>query len=111
LYSYNVEQARGLDDHNIVTVIVKEKALGVQEAIDYVGEMYRGIARKFIEDMKDVPSFSESLDQLVSEYVFGLSNWVTALLEWSFESERYFGTCGPKIKSTRIVELLPKRSD
>lgn len=49
------------------------------------------MAKKFLEDMKNVPSFSA----LVSVFVWGLGNWVTAF--WN----------GLEITSSRIVELLP----
>jgi hypothetical protein len=95
----------------MVSVTMKEKGLDVQGAIDYIGEIYCGIAQKFVQDMKDMPSFSGPIDQLVSEYVFGLGNWVTTNIEWSFESERYFGVKGPEIKATLVVDLRSKRVD
>lgn len=108
LYSYNFERSRGIDDHNMVTVVMKEKGVDIQEAIDYIEKRFNNIAQKFLEDMKDVPSFSETLDPLVAEYVWGLGNWVTGFLEWAFESKRYFGSKGPEVKKTRVVELLPR---
>ncbi|KAJ7792279.1 isoprenoid synthase domain-containing protein [Mycena leptocephala] len=40
LYSYNVEQSRGDDVHNMVTVAMREMGLGVQEAVDHVGRNF-----------------------------------------------------------------------
>ena len=92
----------------MVTVIMKEKGVDVQDAIDFIEERYNNAAKKFLEDMKDIPSFSETLDHLVSEYVWGMGNWVKGFLEWAFESGRYFGSKGLEIKSSRIVELSPR---
>jgi hypothetical protein len=86
---------------------MKEKEVGIQDAIGYIEERFNNVAMKFLEDMKNVPSFSEILDPPVSEFVWGLGNWVTGFLEWAFESKRYFGSKGPEVKSTKIVELLP----
>jgi len=108
VYSYYLERSCGIDDHNMVTVAMKEKGVDVQDAIDYIEERFNNTAKKFLEDMKDVPSFSKALDPLVSEYVWGMGNWVKGFLEWAFESGRYFGSKGLEIKSTRIVELPPR---
>lgn len=108
IYSYNKEQACGADTHNMVSVAMKDRGLDVQGAMDYIGEKYRGISRKFVDDMENIPSFSEHIDELVSEYVFGLGNWVTTNIEWSFESERYFGMKGREVQSQLVFELRPK---
>jgi len=92
----------------MVTVVMKEKAVDVQDAIDYIEERFNNTAKKFLEDMKDIASFSEAFDPLVSEYVWGMGQRVKGYLEWAFESGRYFGSKSLEIKSTRIVELSPK---
>ena len=92
----------------MVTVVMKEKGVDIQDAINYLEERYNNTAKNFLEDMKDIPSFSEALDYLVSEYVQGMGDWVKGYLEWSFESGRYFGSKGLEIKSTRIIELSPR---
>ncbi|KAK0458907.1 terpenoid synthase [Desarmillaria tabescens] len=109
VYSYNVEQSRGDDAHNIVAVTMMDKGLDIQGAMDYVGRRYHQIARTFIDDMKHVPTFPGQIGRILREYVFGLGIWVTTNIEWSFAGERYFGNAGPSIKVHRRVELLPKR--
>ncbi|KAK0452226.1 terpenoid synthase [Armillaria borealis] len=109
VYSYNVEQSRGDDAHNIVAVTMMDKGLDIQGAMDCVGRRYHQIARTFIEDMKHVPTFPGQIGKTLREYVFGLGIWVTTNIEWSFAGERYFGNAGPSIKVHRRVELLPKR--
>ena len=65
----------------MVTIVMKEKGVGVQDAIDFIEERCNNAAKKFLEDMKDIPSFSVTLDHLGSEYVWGMDNWVKGFLE------------------------------
>lgn len=37
IFSYNVEQARGDTTHNMVPVVMAERNIDVQEAVDFVG--------------------------------------------------------------------------
>jgi len=106
VYSYNVEQSRGDDGHNMVSVAMASRKLSVQGAMDYIGEQYATLGSRFLSKMT---LFTNSDDSNLASYVWGLGNWVTANVEWSFESERYFGTSGPKIRNMRRVELLPKK--
>ncbi|EEB89001.1 hypothetical protein MPER_12957 [Moniliophthora perniciosa FA553] len=39
LYSYNMEQSKGHSGANIMTVLMKAKQCGIQEASDYVGAL------------------------------------------------------------------------
>ncbi|KAF7372984.1 Terpene cyclase [Mycena sanguinolenta] len=92
LYSYNVEQSRGDDEHNL--------------AVDHVGEQYLHISRAFCEDMKNLPIFPDPVDNLVKEYATGMALWVYTNIKWSFASQRYFGRDGLAIEKHRRVRLL-----
>ena len=87
---------------------MKEKSLDIQHAFDYTSGIFRRTAQDFLKNLEDVPSFSTAIDYAVSEYLFGLGTWVTALHEWSFESERYFGIDGLKVKQNRRIKLALK---
>ncbi|KAF7372989.1 Terpene cyclase [Mycena sanguinolenta] len=106
IYSYNVEQSRGDDEHNLVTVAMREKNFSVQQAVDHVGEQYLHISRAFCEDMKNLPIFPDPVDNLVKEYATGMALWVYTNIKWSFASQRYFGRDGPAIEKHRRVRLL-----
>ncbi|KAF7334898.1 Terpene cyclase [Mycena sanguinolenta] len=106
LYSYNVEQSRGDDEHNLITVAMKEKNFSVQQAVDHVGEKYLHISRAFCEDMKNLPIFPDPVNNLVKEYATGMALWVYTNIKWSFASQRYFGRDGPAIEKHRRVRLL-----
>ncbi|KZT33902.1 terpenoid synthase [Sistotremastrum suecicum HHB10207 ss-3] len=112
LYSYNIEQYRGDEAHNMsrrlymVAVIMKSHDLNVQDAVDHIGEQYRQLRDRFLTDRETLPSWSEDVNRELKEYIEGLGNWVTANVEWSFESERYFGKDGPEIRQHRNLVLL-----
>ncbi|KAF7309111.1 Terpene cyclase [Mycena kentingensis (nom. inval.)] len=109
LCSYNVEQARGDDGHNLVTIVMHQYHLDVQQAMDWIGDLHDDIAADFLQTWHQIPSFGAAVDRDLRTYVHGLGNWVRANDSWSFESERYFGKQGIEVQHTREVQLLPKR--
>jgi hypothetical protein len=110
IFSYNVEQSKG-DTHNMIPVVMNERGLDLQSAVDFVGEMCKSTIDRFISERDNLPSWGPEIDRQVKIYVQGLADWIVGSLHWSFESTRYFGTNGRKIKQTRIVELLPLRPE
>ncbi|KAL0568290.1 hypothetical protein V5O48_013701 [Marasmius crinis-equi] len=107
--SYNVEQARGDDSHNIIRVIVDLYSTDIASALDYIASLHERLSHDFLELVPEVPKLGDDdLDIQVSAYVDGLGNWVRANDCWSFESHRYFGNQGLEIQAERVVKLLPK---
>jgi len=111
--SYNLEQARGDDNHNIITIVMHHNKTDVQGAMDWVYNYHKELEAKFMDIYENkIPKFGEVVDAELAIYVDGLGNWVRASDQWGFESERYFGKRAPEIQKTRWVTLLPKeRSD
>ncbi|KAG6334599.1 hypothetical protein ID866_4493 [Astraeus odoratus] len=109
IYSYNAEQARG-DNHNLISVLMHEKGLDVQEAMNEAGAIWCAGFQCFEDNIDYLPSWGEDVDRLVAIYTQGLRNHITSLLHWSFYTERYFGQDGPQIKKDRIVRLCPKQA-
>ncbi|KAG5719090.1 Pentalenene synthase [Termitomyces sp. T112] len=109
MYSYNVEQARG-ENHNIVASLMHHKNIGVNEAMEWVGDYCSKLTRNFLNDLRDVPSFGEELDGQVQHYLNGLAYCVRGNDSWSFETRRYFVEGGLDIQKTRRVVLLPRRN-
>ncbi|KAI0671543.1 terpenoid synthase [Trametes maxima] len=107
VYSYNMEQAKGHTGNNIVTVLMQEKAIGLQASSDLVGVHFADLMSRFVEAKKQLPSFSIGLDDAVAKYVEAMQHWVIGNLEWSFESQRYFGTENERVKETLVVTLNP----
>ncbi|KAI5122531.1 hypothetical protein M0805_005258 [Coniferiporia weirii] len=109
LHSYNMEQAReGHSFSNIITVVMKEKGLALQEAIDYVGADFQAFLTQFIADKAALPSFGAVVDAHVRGYVSGMEDWIAGYLQFSFETARYFGPNGKEVEKTHIVKLLER---
>jgi len=89
---------------------MKAKRLSLQEAIYEVDKLYQTMACQFLKLLGNLPECTnEAEERSLTEYVWGLANWVTANVEWSYSSERYFGKIGPEMKKTGMVELWPKK--
>ncbi|CAL1716774.1 unnamed protein product [Somion occarium] len=109
LYSYNMEQAMGHTGNNIMTVLMKEKNLDLQGAADYVGEYFKVLVDRFFDNKSRLPSWGAEIDHIVDQFVMAMESWMIGNLEWSFDSERYFGPQHEKVKEMLIVELSPNR--
>nr|BCX55497.1 sesquiterpene synthase [Phanerodontia chrysosporium] len=107
VYSYKMEQARGIDGNNIVTVLMHERGVDLQTAADLVGEHFARLMDTFLQTKRALPSWGLTLDTAVAAYVAAMEHWVIGNLEWSFETQRYFGPTHAEIKRTRVVELRP----
>jgi len=107
MVSYNKEQACG-DNHNIVAIVMHELDMDVDGAMFWVADLLKEIENKFLEAMAALPTWGEPIDSQVKQYCDGVANWVRGNYEWSFESERYFGTKGLEIKRKRWITLMPK---
>ncbi|KAJ6459981.1 terpenoid synthase [Mycena sanguinolenta] len=111
IYSYNVEQARGDDRHNLVGIVMRTKNLNLVDTLDWISALHDSLVEKFLAAFRQVPLFNDAeLNRQVHEFTDGLGNWVRGYDAWSFESERYFGKTGKEVQATRMVDLLPKVS-
>ncbi|KAF9237779.1 isoprenoid synthase domain-containing protein [Melanogaster broomeanus] len=109
IFSYNIEQSRG-DPHNLIDVLMHDKGLDLQGAMDYAVGLCKGAIQRFEDNRGMLPSWGKELDQQVAIYVQGLQDWNVGSLHWHLAiSERYFGKEAPQVAQTRIVQLLPKR--
>ncbi|KAF8915999.1 terpenoid synthase [Mucidula mucida] len=109
LFSWNVEQAKGDDLHNCVTIIMHHLGLDHADALAYISDLHDHTANRFFEAQAKVPSTgSAELDAEVDFFVDGLGMWVRANDQWSFEGKRYFGPEGLTIQKTRYVKRLSK---
>ena len=110
IYSYNLEQMRGDDLHNIITCVMNEHHTDVNGAMLWVENFILGVAERFHNALAALPQWEEPLNSQVKEYYDGLGQMMRAHDDWSFESERYFGNKGLEIKENRWMLLLPKKS-
>ncbi|KAK7691188.1 hypothetical protein QCA50_006291 [Cerrena zonata] len=110
LVSYNNEQARGDEEHNLVTIVMREHKCSLTDAFTWISSLNDNVADTFLSVLKTVPSFGDrTIDEQVAFYIDGLRNWVRGNDTWSFESGRYFGVKGLEIQKKRMVDLLPRR--
>jgi len=105
VYSYDMEQAKGHSGNNVVTVLMKEKQIDLQTAADEVGVHFGVLMKRFIANKARLPSWGASVDFVIARYVKALGHWVSGNLQWSFETQRYFGANHRRIKTTRLITL------
>ena len=86
-----MEHAKGHTGNNIVTVLQKAMNIGVQTASDRVGEHFKILMDRFVRGKKGLPSWGLPLDSAIAAYIAAMEHWVVGNLEWSFETQRYFG--------------------
>ena len=108
LYSYNNEQAAGHGGHNLLTVVMNEKGVDLDGALDWLAEYNGVVLSRFQAQYRMLPSWGPDMDTIVTAFVERLAHWIRGHDCWSFESERYFGTKGPEIQKHRLVTLLPR---
>ncbi|KIY69478.1 terpenoid synthase [Cylindrobasidium torrendii FP15055 ss-10] len=112
IHSFNVEQAHGDKNHNIVSVIMAQDNCDVQTAIDEVVRRYDIVVQDFLAVYASVPQIpipDASLRKVVERYCELLGAWVTTNEEWSYITPRYFGAERQAVKETRKVKLLPRK--
>ncbi|KAF9555722.1 terpenoid synthase [Agrocybe pediades] len=108
MHSYVREYSCGLGNHNILTPIMKEHNLGLQESLDWLGSYTAVLIEKFVTDLDRIPSWGPEMDDCVQTYIDGLGQWIRGNDDWSCESKRYHGNEGMRIRDTRVVCLAWK---
>ncbi|KAI0332667.1 terpenoid synthase [Cubamyces sp. BRFM 1775] len=110
LASYRKEYAIG-DVHNIIPVVMRDKGLNLNEAVEWLAAEHAKVADRFCALWKELATLefgSAELDDAFGAYVNYLANWPRANVCWSFEGGRYFGTDGARVKLERVVRLERK---
>ncbi|KAI0267826.1 terpenoid synthase [Gloeopeniophorella convolvens] len=107
-YSYNIEQAAGHGGHNLVTVVMAEKNVDLDGALDWVSQYHGQILSRFQAQKFGLPSWGAEIDNQVGIFVEKLGYWIRGIDSWSFETERYFGLKAREIQEHRVVALLPR---
>lgn len=102
-----MEQSRGIGGNNIVTVLMHAENVDLQAASDRVGAHFRQLMARFMDGKKHLPSWGLEVDIAVTAYVRAMEHWIVGNLDWSFETQRYFGPQHAEVKRTRKVMLSP----
>ncbi|KAG2031494.1 isoprenoid synthase domain-containing protein [Suillus americanus] len=109
ILSYNKEQARGgAPWENIVAVLMHDRGLDLQGAIDYADKMCKDAIQRFESNRASLPSWGEEVDRQMAIYVEGMQNWMVGSLHWHLGCVRFSGEDRLALKQDRIVKLLPK---
>lgn len=87
---------------------MEAKKTDVASAMKWVEDYHSLLKKTFLDVYKSVPSWGREVDAQVQEYARGLGNWVICNISWSFESARYFGKEGRRIREERVVAILDK---
>ena len=92
----------------MIDVIMQAQGLALLDAVNAVGELCKRAIDQFTHDRANLPSWGPTIDPDVRVYVDGLADWIMGQVHWSFETERYFGKAGKRVKATHVVTLRPK---
>lgn len=110
MHSYSLERARGLDGHNILTCIMHEHSLKLQDALYWLDEYAKETIAKFRADQANLPSFGAEVDAAVVEYINRMARCVRGYDSWSYETVRYYGDRGLEVQKSRKITLMPKQT-
>ncbi|KXJ86405.1 isoprenoid synthase domain-containing protein [Microdochium bolleyi] len=94
--------------HNMIAACFMQ-GLSPQQAFDTVGELLTKCYQRWEEVESQLQSVSWAEDTSHEQarlYVEGIKNVVTANMYWSFKSERYFGSDGEIVRTTRQMDVL-----
>ncbi|RPD69751.1 terpenoid synthase [Lentinus tigrinus ALCF2SS1-7] len=110
LYSYNMEQAKGHTTNNVMTVLMHHLGLDLQGAANYIAEHFKTLMETYLEAKRTLPTWDAVIDLGVARHAMAMECWIVGNLNWSFESQRYFGAAGAEVRKSRVVRLYPRDS-
>ena len=114
-----MEYERGTGGNNLLSVLMREDNLTLQQASDYAGQMCRELIAKFQACKAVLPSFAnlaeyagdrfsgpmQGVDDIVETYVQSLEHWITGNIYWSFHTQRYFGPEHKEVEQSLVVNI------
>ena len=110
MHSYRLERSRGLDGHNVVTAIMEEYQLDLQQALYWLSGYASDTISNFLANCRALPSWGEKTDRAIRIYIDLVARCVRGYDTWSYETNRYYGEDGSKIQEHRRITLLPPNS-
>ena len=110
MHSYRLELSRGLEGHNIVTAIMEEYHLDLQQALYWLSGYASKTISNFLTNIRALPSWGEKTDRAVMVYIDRVARCVRGYDAWSYETNRYYGDDGLKVRECRKITLLPPDS-
>ena len=110
MHSYRLERSRGLDGHNVISAIMEEYHLDLQQALYWLSGYASKTISNFLSNSHALPSWGEKIDRAVRVYIDRVSRCVRGYDAWSYETNRYYGENGLKVQACRKITLLPPAS-
>ncbi|KAF7294073.1 Terpene cyclase [Mycena kentingensis (nom. inval.)] len=111
MYSYGRERARADLSHNMMHIVMVHQDLSLVAAAKFVGAMCIEAIERFHKLKAASQAVTESewdsgTRREVARYVQALQDWITGILYWGFQQERYFGEDVKKVAETMRVYLV-----
>ena len=110
MHSYRFELSSGLAGHNILSVIMEEYHLDLQQALYWLSGYASKTIFNFLATKRDLPSWGEKVDQAVAEYIDRVVRCVRGNDAWHYDTKRYYGDDGSKVEECRKMTLMPPAS-
>jgi hypothetical protein len=110
MHSYRLERSRGLEVHNIITAIMVEYQIDLQQALYWLSGYASKTISNFLTNIRALPSWGEKIDRAVMVYIDRVARCVRGYDAWSYETNRYYGDDGLRVRECRKITLLPPDS-
>ena len=108
MHSYRLERSRGLASHNIVTAVMEEYHLDLQQALYWLSGYTSKTISSFLANSCTLPSWGSKVDGAIKKYIDLVARCVRGYDTWSYETNRYYGDDGLRVQERRKVTLLPE---
>ena len=79
VYSYNMEQSKGHTGNNVVTVLMNDRQIGLQEACDYVGVHCRELMNSYLSARDELRA---TVGGDASLFIEAAGSWIIGNLEY-----------------------------
>ena len=90
-----------------MTVIMEEHHLDLQQALYWLSGYASKTISNFLASKRALPSWGEKIDQAIMVYIDRVVRCVRGNDTWHYESKRYYGDDGLKVRECRKMTLLP----
>ncbi|KAK8014284.1 terpenoid synthase [Apiospora arundinis] len=92
LYSFDKEQARGEDGHNGVRVLMEERQIGVQAAMDSLGGETTALVREFVHLCENLPILGDETNNAHLRVLRdGCISWIIGMDVWYTQVTKRYG--------------------
>ena len=88
----------------MIAVLMFNLKYDMSEALQWLSSRHRELVEETLQCVNEEIPWKLGTGTEIALYVEGLLNWVRAENSWAFESWRYFGENGARIRESRMVE-------